>query len=240
MLSAQQIKYSVSNAHAHNDYVHALPFYTAYAAGFGSIEADVFLVDSQLYVAHNSKDIIRDRTLQSLYLEPLRNKIKNNHGHAYADQHKNLFLLIDLKTKAEPTLRAVVELLKKYPQITDCKELKIVITGNQPDSSRMTSYPSWIWFDGNLNRNYSPAQLEKVALFSDNFKNYSNWNGENKPSDTDVQKIMEAVQKAHALHKPIRFWSGPDNENVWKQMMDWKVDYINTDKQAEFARLFNK
>ncbi len=39
---AQPAKYTVANAHAHNDYLHPVPFYTAYNAGFGSIEADVF------------------------------------------------------------------------------------------------------------------------------------------------------------------------------------------------------
>lgn len=240
LISAQEINYSVANAHAHNDYVHPLPFYTAYAAGFGSIEADVFLVDSQLYVAHSSKEIVKDRTLQSLYLVPLQNKIIKNKGHVYEDKQKNLLLLIDLKTKAEPTLHAVIELLKSYPQIIKCNNLKIVITGNQPDSSQLTSYPPWIWFDGNLNKKYSAKQLEKVALFSDNFKNYSSWNGENIPAKENIQKIREAVEKAHSLNKPIRFWGGPDNPNVWQLMMQWKVDYINTDKIEEISDFFWK
>lgn len=42
---AQQRNYSVSNAHAHNDYEHPAPFYTAYNAGFGSIEADIIFLN---------------------------------------------------------------------------------------------------------------------------------------------------------------------------------------------------
>ncbi len=61
---AQQKKYTVSNAHAHNDYMHPLPFYTAFNTGFGSIEADVYPVDGILYVSHNKKDIQPQRTLK--------------------------------------------------------------------------------------------------------------------------------------------------------------------------------
>ncbi len=69
---AQERKYTVGNGHAHNDYNHPVPFYTAYDAGFGSIEADIILQDNHLYVAHDEKDIDTGRTLQSLYLNPLQ------------------------------------------------------------------------------------------------------------------------------------------------------------------------
>ena len=49
----QPANYTVSNVHAHNGYVHPVPFYTAFNAGFGSIEADVFPVNGVLMVAHN-------------------------------------------------------------------------------------------------------------------------------------------------------------------------------------------
>lgn len=84
----QQRTYSVSNAHAHNDYIHPLPFYTAYNAGFGSIEADVFLQEGQLLVAHTQRDVAREKTLQALYLDPLQKEIQKNGGHVYPDGTK--------------------------------------------------------------------------------------------------------------------------------------------------------
>ena len=44
------------NAHAHNDYEHDRPLLDALDHGFTSIEADVFLVEGQLLVAHNFAD----------------------------------------------------------------------------------------------------------------------------------------------------------------------------------------
>jgi len=41
------------NAHAHNDYGHNRPLFDALKEGFTSVEADVFLMNDSLYVAHN-------------------------------------------------------------------------------------------------------------------------------------------------------------------------------------------
>jgi len=60
------------NAHAHNDYEHARPLLDALDRGFCSVEADVWLVDGQLLVAHDRGKAKPGRTLQALYLDPLR------------------------------------------------------------------------------------------------------------------------------------------------------------------------
>ena len=43
-------EYTTSSIHAHNDYVHPIPFLTAYYSRVGSVEADVFLQKGELYV----------------------------------------------------------------------------------------------------------------------------------------------------------------------------------------------
>src|SRR5687767_10427570 len=68
--SAQQ-KYTVANAHSHNDYLNDKPFQLAFENGFGSIEADVFPVNGTLLVAHDKKDTQSQRSLKNLYIDPL-------------------------------------------------------------------------------------------------------------------------------------------------------------------------
>ena len=89
-LSAQKKNYTVSNAHAHNEYMHPAPFHTAFDGGFGSIETDVYPMDGVLYVAHNKKDIQPQRTLTDLYIRPLLNELAKNSS-------RQLKLLIDVK-----------------------------------------------------------------------------------------------------------------------------------------------
>src|SRR6478609_9298178 len=85
LLFAQAQEYSSTNIHSHNDYASKVPFYDAYSNESGAIEADVFLVNNELLVAHTSKEIATYNTLRSLYLEPLSNKLKNLDGKAYPD-----------------------------------------------------------------------------------------------------------------------------------------------------------
>ena len=51
-LVAQGVPRALPAAHAHNDYLHKRPLLDALAQGFCSVEADIFLVDGALLVAH--------------------------------------------------------------------------------------------------------------------------------------------------------------------------------------------
>jgi hypothetical protein len=92
----------LAQAHAHNDYLHGRPLFDALSHGFTSVEADVFLVGEKLCVAHEARAIKPERTLQSLYLDPLRERMKENNGRIYPACARFL-LLIDIKSAAEPT-----------------------------------------------------------------------------------------------------------------------------------------
>ena len=71
------------HAHAHNDYEHPHPLLDALERGFCSVEADVHLVDGELFVAHDANAIKPDRTLRKLYLEPLLDRVRAHGGRAY-------------------------------------------------------------------------------------------------------------------------------------------------------------
>src|SRR5258708_19344042 len=73
----------LTNVHAHNDYEHARPLFDALDHGFCSVEADIHLVEGQLLVAHSRSEVKPSRTLQSLYLEPLRERVRKNAGWVY-------------------------------------------------------------------------------------------------------------------------------------------------------------
>lgn len=236
---AQPATYTTANAHSHNDYEQPVPLYTAYYAGFGSIEADIFLRNDSLLVAHTVKELAKGRTLENLYLKPLQAFIDNNKGYVYADTTRRLQLMIDIKTEAVSTLNKLVALLQKYPALTRSSSLRIVISGNRPDASTFVNWPEWIWFDGVLGVPYSKEALGKIAMLSDDFKKYTKWNGENKISAKDLNNLKHAVERAHELQKTVRFWGGPDFMDAWQQMIDLKVDYINTDSIKALSAYLN-
>ena len=236
---AQPGSYSIANTHSHNDYKQSIPFWLAYSHGFGSIEADIFLVDGGLLVAHSRKELEPQLTLEKLYLQPLLECLKKNKGTVYADPSRVLQLLIDIKTDSIHTLDKLVETIRKYPELVACPTLRFVITGNRPDPSLFQGYPAFIQFDGELYRNYSAAALEKIVLLSDDFKSYSQWNGKGIVPEKEWKILQTAVKKAHDLKKPVRFWDAPDFINAWQQFIHLQADYINTDHIDSLSNYLN-
>ena len=57
--------------HSHNDYWRHVPLYSALAAGCTSVEADVWLSDADLFVGHSEQSLTKERTLTSLYIDPI-------------------------------------------------------------------------------------------------------------------------------------------------------------------------
>jgi alkaline phosphatase len=226
---AQPSQYTIANTHSHNDYEQAIPFRMAYAAGFGSIEADIFLQNGELIVGHDRNEIMAHRTLEEYYIRPLLEGLLKNNGHPYADYTRTLQMLIDIKTDSIFTVDTLVALLKKYPQISNNPSVRWVITGNRPDTSRWTSYPSFIWFDGELFRDYNQRSLSRIAMMSDDLKNYTQWNGKSNIPAGELSRLKELVNKSHKVNKPVRFWDAPDFINAWIQLMHLGVDYLNTD-----------
>ena len=224
-----------SRIHSHNDYLQNVPFWKAYAAGASSIEADVFLVNDTLYIAHTIEEINTNRTLERLYFEPLKEALRLK-----LEGPNQLQLLVDVKSEPYATLEAIVSSLKKYPSISQHSSLKITISGNQPKFQDYLNYPDYIFFDyQSLEAIENPAILNKIALLSLSFKSVSEWNGKGRLTADDFNKVYQTIDKAHALGKPFRFWATPDSKTSWKVFKDLGVDFINTDMPFECAQYLN-
>lgn len=236
----QPTNYTVGNAHSHNDYRQDEPLMKAWRAGFGSIEADIFLHNGALLVAHEEKELDSSKTLQQRYLDPLNKLVTDNGGYPYADHQKKLILLIDIKTTAVPTLQQLVSVLQRYPTLTGAHNLQFVISGNRPFENAFTTYPPYILFDGLLAKSYGQQALRRIAMMSANLADYTKWNGKTTLSRGDRKKLQEVIHHTHSLQKPVRFWNAPDSEKAWRQLTRLGVDYINTDHIEELQKFFER
>ena len=127
----------VKHTHAHNDYEHTRPLFDALDQGFTSVEADIYLKDGQLLIGHTASSLRPERTLEKLYLDPLRERARIHGGRIYKNGPA-FYLLIDVKTAAEPTYRRLHEVLAQYSDILTTVEGKgqsgavtAVISGNR-------------------------------------------------------------------------------------------------------------
>ncbi|MBS1603814.1 MAG: alkaline phosphatase [Bacteroidetes bacterium] len=233
-------RYSVANTHSHNDYEQAVPFWLAWQAGFGSIEADIWLQEGRVLVGHSREEIKAGRTLEEYYIKPLLSCLEKNNGHPYSDTTRRLQMLIDVKEDSVAALAALIALLDKYPALEQCPDIRWVISGNRPAPELYNSYPTFIAFDGILGRAYTPEALSRIVMMSDDLRRLTRWNGLTELPDADKRLIEAAIRDAHEHHLPVRFWDAPDTPAAWKQLMDLHADYINTDHIRELAAYLNE
>ncbi len=221
------------NGHSHNDYEQKRPLKSAFEARMGSIEADVYLVNNQLYVSHEAKDINPSKSLDELYLKPLAKAIRKKKAYS-------MILLIDIKSQADSTLNVIVKQIAHYSAFhkANCP-IQFVISGNRPLSAKWSSYPTFIQFDGRPYESYTPEQWERIGMVSESFGKYAKSGQKDIPQDT-FNKMKTVVDAIHAHKKKVRFWATPDANEVWEALAKMGVDFINTDTPTALRVFLDK
>lgn len=231
-------------AHAHNDYRHTRPLHDALAHGFTSVEADIFLVDDDLLVAHDRHEIAPERTLRRLYLDPLRARIRNNSGSVYAHpgEPRQFTLLIDIKSEAVSTYRVLDRILAEYSDIFTSfgpdrrseKAVVAIISGNRPFELMKSQKTRYAGYDGRLTDLHSDAPADLIPLISDRWTAHFKWRGVGQMPADERERLGEIVKVSHEKGRRVRFWATPDNrsparEALWHELISASVDLINTD-----------
>lgn len=229
-------------AHAHNDYAHRRPLLDALAQGFCSVEADIFLKDGQLLVAHEEEETKPDRTLQSLYLDPLLKRVQQNQGRLYPGGPL-CTLFIDLKTDAQSTYPALHEVLARYEEMLTTygpegrreRAITVILSGNRPGVEVLQAQEKrFAALDGRLSDLECEISAEIMPVISDKWPDHFQWNGFGRMPAEEKEKLAWIVAKAHEKQRKVRFWSTPDLPSparaaVWRTLRDGGVDFINTD-----------
>lgn len=214
--------------HSHNDYLQKAPFWEAFGAGASSIEVDVILQDGQLMAAHEKESINPAKTIQSLYLDPIREGLKNG-----VIEEINFTLLVDLKTAAEPTLEVLQNIMEDYEDLSfgtnNPKGLKLIISGNRPKVGEYVNFPDWMFFDYQSKELTADLPWSKIGMVSLSFGQFSIWNGKGRMVEEQRANLQEFIDLVHSFDKPVRFWGTPDSKTAWKAFFEMGVDYINTD-----------
>lgn len=227
-------------AHAHNDYEHTRPLFDALARGFCSVEADVWLQNGNLLVAHTPLKWKSDRTLQSLYLDPLRERVKRNGGNVHPGGPA-FHLMIDIKTDAKETYAAVAKVLAEYADIlsvtkdgkTEAKAVTVVISGNTDREGIEKEAVRYAAIDGRPKDLDGDAPAHLVPWVSQSWAVLFKWDGTGEFPDAERMKLKEYVAKAHKQGRKVRFWATADTPAMWKELHAAGCDFINTDKLDE-------
>jgi hypothetical protein len=237
----------LAQAHAHNDYEHARPLFDALDHGFSSVEADVYTDPAglgDLYVAHDPQDIDFARTLRSLYLEPLAERVQANGGSVYG-AGEPFYLLIDIKTEAESTYAMIDAQLRDYafmltaftPDGMTPGAVTVAISGNRPAATMRAQALRYAGYDGRMSDLESSDPASFMPLISDNWTAQFAWRGAGQMPADERARLREQVSRTHAAGRRIRYWATPDaaspeRDALWHELLCAGVDHINTDDLA--------
>ncbi len=232
--------------HSHNDYEHERPLADALSHGFWSVEADVWLTNGQLLVAHDFGHVSPQRTLQSLYLDPLR---------AFAATNATLFatsgpitLLVDVKSDGTNTWRALREVFRAYTNMLTRFEgdriytnsVIVIISGNRAIPLIESESVRYAAVDGRLPDLDANPSVALFPLVSDNWTKHFKWKGQGALPANEREKLRALVSRSHAQCRRIRLWAAPDTEASWSELLDAGVDLLNTDRLAEAERFMRQ
>lgn len=237
-------------AHAHNDYLHERPLHDALSHRFTSVEADVFLVDGELLVAHEPETLDPTRTLRSLYLDPLGDRVRANGGAVYRDHHRPVQLLIDIKTDGAAAYLELHRQLSSYRSMLSTYSygavrygaVTPVISGDRAARVPMEAQRvRHAFYDGRLEDLGSAARASFVPLISSNWTTSFTWLGVGAFPTAERAELHRVIRTAHRRGQRVRFWATPDvagpaRDAVWTELLAAGVDHINTDDLVGLER----
>lgn len=223
--------------HAHNDYEQPRPLRDALEHGFASVEVDVYLIDGAFLVAHDEDEVIEGRTLEAMYLEPLRALTERQDGHVYPPPSLPLQLLIDVKTEAGPSYPALEAVLAEYDELFTRWEgdtvvagpLTAVVSGNRPYAELQAARVRRAALDGRIYDPRDGVPTTAMPIVSVNWDDTSDG-----PDRFEVARRM--IEQVQAEGRTIRFWNTEDRPEAWAWLDGLGVDYIGTDDIPSLAR----
>jgi len=231
----------ILSGHSHNDYLRPTPLWDALSLGFISIEVDIHLVGGALLVGHDEEGLDATRTLQSLYLDPLRDHVRAHNGWVYPSEH-SLLLLIDIKSEALSTYEELRGVLARYSDMlttyseteVQTRSISVVVSGNRPRGLMMGEDVRLATYDGRIEDLGSRMPDNFVSVISDNWEDHFGWRGLGSLSEADSGRLAQTVEAAHRSGYRLRFWNipAPDGgpmDEVWRRLVEAGVDLLSVD-----------
>ena len=230
-------------AHAHNDYQHADPCVGAIALGFRSLEVDVHPVGDDLLVGHDPEDLVPERTIERLYLEPLRAWCDATAATDATEAEPPLTLLVDIKRHPARTLELLLAKLEPLrPLLSHVADgamvpgrLTVILSGSRPIAEVAAMENRVVFIDGrptDLDRN-PPVTL--MPLISGSYGLTLRTPLIGPLTDEASARLHALVEKTHAQGRRLRFWGHLEDPQIWSTLVDAGVDLIGTDDRPQLA-----
>lgn len=222
--------------HSHNDYWRPIPFYSALSIGAISVEADVWLYNETLYVGHETAALKKERTFDSLYIQPILNVLRaqnpntsfvtssgSRNGVYDTSSGQTLYLFVDVKTngsEAWPYVIRALQPLRSAGYLTTYNTtgvtsgpVTVIGTGNTPLNQIQGVSPRDYFYDAPLallSTTFSNITSDVSPIASTQFSVQLGTVKNGTLNATQAETLSSQVQ--HAKEKGIgsRYWDQPN------------------------------
>jgi hypothetical protein len=230
---------TVIPAYARNDYHNDRPLFGALELGFRGVEVDYFLIDGELRVGHERGETRPGMTVESLYLAPLRDLVKQ---YGWVLSGGEVFILnIESKLAGRETYDALHELLAGYEDILTVVRggvehpgaVQVVLVGWHPPLDSLACQPVRY---AAVQAHYSdlPPDHEKypahlLRLLSQNYKDKLLTRGGGAVSRRLRQRLESLAGAARAVPgRLVRVYDVPTRGDVYRALLESGVDLLGT------------
>lgn len=231
--------------HSHNDYWRVHPLLDALQLGFKSVEADVFLVDTTLLVGHERAELQPARTLQALYLDPLR-QLRQGHGGLYT-KPAELWLFVDVKGDGPATYAQLRRVLARYPELLSTPThprpdgVRVILTGNFPRTQVLADATAPVFLDGQLT-DLNAAAAPHIPTVNGDWEKAFQWRGVGLMPAAEATRLRAWDQTARRTGQKIRFWNTPtqpaaQRRAVWAALLQYPSLLVGADDLADLHQL---
>jgi len=231
--------------HSHNDYTHEHPLFDALSFGYKSIEIDVWLHDGKLKVDHNGTGLDSKKDIEELYFLPIIERIKAHGGWVYDGDTTPTIFMVEFKNDPEACYTVLKQLIAKHQSLF-CDRMghggpiKLLITGHRPWQSLRRGNELYITADGDISQSADSMPPHILERVSDPYASHFTWKGHGIMPKAQRAKLDSMVKLAHDHGRQIRFYGMPQDENVWRTLLEAGVDWINVDELARFATFYKE
>ncbi|RPB20379.1 hypothetical protein L211DRAFT_829434 [Terfezia boudieri ATCC MYA-4762] len=239
--------------HSHNDYWRKVPLYDAISVGCISVEVEVwhFDGDEELYVGYDLSSLTENRTLNSLYINPLLEilhcqnpemEFGNNtyNGIFDTDPERTLYLYIDIKTSGVPTYNSILSHLtplRPYltyynasSNLTHNGLLTVVLTRNTPffevslPPTSSSHYARYAFHDApllSLSEPDSPYNTTNSLKGTAQFSSIVGRVSGGEMSEAQKEKLKGVIKSVHDRGIGVRLWDTPNWPVRWRNKV-WR------------------
>lgn len=211
-------------AYSHNDYNNRRPLLDALDAGYRGVETDLIRLGETLIVAHDRRALHPSRTLARLYLEPLRQRLRQC-GSILRDSTP-FYLFIEVKEADGKAFRLLLSQLREFEELVGALHLALVGSW-LPADSETAQWPAYL-------------KEARTALINIDYGKSVRWDGKGPIPQQGAETLRQARRLRDSLHVPIRVHHVPVDQAVYTWLLAQGVTLIGVTDLARARTMLLK